>query len=178
MDGIEKSSFRDFLKKLYGEGSDAELSAEAREMLKAKTRIVRLNKGEYLQIEGDVCKYWGFVVDGLVRVYYLHQNEEVTEQLACNGEGFLDYDSYFNQSPSRHFIQMLEPTTLYLFPQLECEDLCDNNMEIKLFFRKLTERTLLLQKKRIKETIFRSAKERYEILLTENTNLVLRVHSI
>lgn len=73
---------------------------------------------------------------------------------------------------------MLEPTTLYLFPQLECEDLCDNNMEIKLFFRKLTERTLLLQKKRIKETIFRSAKERYEILLTENPNLVLRVPSI
>ena len=68
IDGIEKSSFRDFLKKIYGDSSDAELSAEAREMLKSKTRILRLNKGEYLQIEGDVCKYWGFVVDGLVRV--------------------------------------------------------------------------------------------------------------
>ena len=89
MDGIEKSSFRDFLKKIFGEGTDAELSAEAREMLKSKTRIVRLNKGEYLQIEGDVCKYWGYVVDGLVRVYYLRQDEEITEQLACNGEWFL-----------------------------------------------------------------------------------------
>lgn len=178
MDGIEKSSFRDFLKKIYGDGSDAELSAEAREMLKSKTRIVRLNKGEYLQIEGDVCKYWGYVVDGLVRVYYLRQDEEITEQLACNEEWFLDYESFFNQSPSRHFIQMLEPTTLFLFPQLECEDLCENNQEIKLFFRKLTEDVLLSEKKRIKETIFKSAKERYETLLSEKPNLVLRVPSI
>lgn len=178
MDSIEKSFFRDFLKKIYGEGANAELSAEARELLKAKTRIVRLNKGEFLQIEGDVCKNWGYVADGLVRMFYLNQDEEVTEQLASDGEGFLDYESFFNQSPSRHFIQMLEPTTLYLFPQLECEDLCESNQEIKLFFRHLTENILLLKKKRIKDTIFKSAKERYETLLNEKPNLVLRVPSI
>ena len=47
-----------------------------------------------------------------------------------------------------------------------------------MFFRKLTERVLLLEKKRIKETIFKSAKERYETLLAEKPNLVLRVPSI
>lgn len=175
---IEKSFFQDFLKRLYVGSQDAGLSAESREMLKEKVRIVRLNKGEYLQIEGDVCKYWGYVADGLVRMYYLRQEEEITEQLACDGDGFLDYDSFFNQAPSRHFIQMLEPTTLYLFPLLECEDICENNNEIKLFFRKLMEDILILKKKRIKDTIFKSAKERYETLLTEKPNLVLRVPSI
>ncbi|MCQ2225569.1 MAG: Crp/Fnr family transcriptional regulator [Paludibacteraceae bacterium] len=178
MDVVEKNNFRDFLKKIYGENVETELSSEAIEMLKTKTRVIRLNKGEYLQIEGDVCKYWGYVSEGLVRMYYLHQEEEVTEQLAHDGDMFLDYESYFNQSPSRHFIQMLEPTTLYLFPHLECEELCKNNKEINLFFRKLTEKLFLLKKKRIKDTIFKPAKVRYETLIAEKPNLVLRVPSI
>lgn len=178
MDVVEKNNFTDFLKRIYGENVEKELSAEAIELLKSKTRVIRLNKGEYLQIEGDVCKYWGFVSEGLVRMYYLSQEEEVTEQLAHDGDGFLDYESFFNQSPSRHFIQMLEPTTLYLFPHLECEELSKSNKEINLFFRKLTENVFLLQKKRIKDTIFKPAKVRYETLIAEKPNLVLRVPSI
>lgn len=178
MDVVEKNNFRDFLKNVYGENVETEVSAETMELLKAKTRVVRLNKGEYLQIEGDVCKYWGYVNDGLVRMYYLNQEEEITEQLAHNGDMFLDYESFFNQSPSRHFIQMLEPTTLYLFPHLECEELCKTNHEVSLFFRKLTENIFLLKKKRIKDTIFKPAKVRYETLIAEKPNLVLRVPSI
>ncbi len=178
MDVVEKNNFTGFLKKIYGENIESELSAESIELLKSKTRVIRLNKGEYLQIEGDVCKYWGFVSEGLVRMYYLNQDEEVTEQLAHDGDVFLDYESFFNQSPSRHFVQMLEPTTLYLFPHLECEEMCKNNREINLFFRKLTENLFLLQKKRIKDTIFKPAKVRYETLIAEKPNLVLRVPSI
>lgn len=146
--------------------------------MKAKTRVIRLSKGEYLQIEGDVCKYWGYVSEGLVRMYYLNQEEEITSQLAHDGDMFLDYESYFNQSPSRNFIQMLEPSTLYLFPHLECEELRKNNREINLFFRKLTEKLFLLKKKRITDTIFKPAKVRYETLIAEKPNLVLRVPSI
>ncbi len=178
MDVVEKNNFRDFLKKIYGENVEKELSVEAIELLKAKTRVIRLSKGEYLQIEGDVCKYWGYVSEGLVRMYYLNQEEEITSQLAHDGDMFLDYESYFNQSPSRNFIQMLEPSTLYLFPHLECEELRKNNREINLFFRKLTEKLFLLKKKRITDTIFKPAKVRYETLIAEKPNLVLRVPSI
>lgn len=178
MDVVEKNNFRDFLKKIYGENVERELYVEAIELLKAKTRVIRLSKGEYLQIEGDVCKYWGYVSEGLVRMYYLNQEEEITSQLAHDGDMFLDYESYFNQSPSRNFIQMLEPSTLYLFPHLECEELRKNNREINLFFRKLTEKLFLLKKKRITDTIFKPAKVRYETLIAEKPNLVLRVPSI
>lgn len=178
MDVVEKNNFRDFLKKIYGENVERELSVEAIELLKAKTRVIRLSKGEYLQIEGDVCKYWGYVSEGLVRMYYLNQEEEITSQLAHDGDMFLDYESYFNQSPSRNFIQMLEPSTLYLFPHLECEEMRKNNREINLFFRKLTEKLFLLKKKRITDTIFKPAKVRYETLIAEKPNLVLRVPSI
>lgn len=178
MESVEKVFFYDFLKRVLGDGVEVSLSEEAKELIKSRSRIIRLGKGEFLQIEGDVSRYWGYVSEGLVRMYYLRNNEEVTDQLAHEGDGFLDYESFFNQSPSRRFIQMLEPTTLFLFPRLDCEDLCDKNLEIRHFFRQMTELVLLMKKKRIHDTIFKSAKERYQILLEEKPNLVLRVPSI
>ena len=178
MESLDKVFFYNFLTKEMGDNIDVDLSDESKELIRSHTRIIRLNKGEFLQIEGDVSRYWGYVSEGLVRVYYLQYDKEITEQLAHEGDGFLDYESFFNQSPSRRFIQMLEPTTLYLFPRLECEELCNKNMEIRRFFRSMTELVLLLKKKRIQNTIFKSAKERYQILLDEKPNLVLRVPSI
>lgn len=178
MESLDKVFFYNFLTKEMGDNLDVDLSDESKELIRSHTRIIRLNKGEFLQIEGDVSRYWGYVSEGLVRIYYLQHDKEITEQLAHEGDGFLDYESFFNQSPSRRFIQMLEPTTLYLFPRLECEELCNKNMEIRRFFRLMTELVLLLKKKRIQNTIFKSAKERYQILLDEKPNLVLRVPSI
>lgn len=178
MESLDKVFFYDFIKRVAGENFKLDLSDETKELIKSRTKIVRLNKGEYLQIEGDVSRYWGYVAEGLVRMYYIRQDEEVTDQLAAEGDGFLDYDSFFNQAPSRRFIQMLEPTTLFLFPRLDCEDMCDNNLEARNFFRTLTETVLLLKKQRIHNSIFKTAQERYEILLNEKPNLVLRVPSI
>lgn len=178
MESLDKVFFYGFLNKVLGEKVDVNLSEESKELIKSHARIIRLNKGEFLQIEGDVSRYWGYVSEGLVRIYYLQHDKEITEQLSHEGDGFLDYESFFSQSPSRRFIQMLEPTTLYLFPRLECEDLCSKSPEIRRYFRLLTEVVLLLKKKRIQQTIFKSAKERYQILLEEKPNLVLRVPSI
>ena len=178
MERLDKVFFYGFLNKVLGEKVDVNLSEESKELIKSHARIIRLNKGEFLQIEGDVSRYWGYVSEGLVRIYYLQHDKEITEQLSHEGDGFLDYESFFSQSPSRRFIQMLEPTTLYLFPRLECEDLCNKSPEIRRYFRLLTEVVLLLKKKRIQQTIFKSAKERYQILLEEKPNLVLRVPSI
>ncbi len=178
MESVEKVFFYSFLKKVLGENVDVSLSEESKELIKSRSRIIRLGKGEFLQIEGDVSRYFGYVSEGLVRMYHMRNDEEVTDQLAHEGDGFLDYESFFSQTPSRRFIQMLEPTTLFLFPRLDCEDLCDKNVEIRNYFRLMTEMILLLKKKRINDTIFKSAKERYQLLMDEKPNLVLRVPSI
>ncbi len=177
MESVEKSIFNDFVKKTFGEDFDNGLSPESKEILIAKSHILKLDKGEFLQIEGDISKYWGYVSSGLVRVYYMHNGEEITEQLAIDGDGFFDCESFFKQTPSDRFIQMLEPTTLYLFRRMEYGEVIMQNPEIRRFFRYLTEMILLMKKKRTLDSIFQSAKERYETLLAEKPNLVLRAPS-
>lgn len=177
MDSVEFSIFEDFAKQIFGEEHELGLSQESKEHIVQKARIIKLNKGEYLQIEGDISKVWGYVIKGLVRVYYNHHEEEVTELLAIDGDDFLDVESYFDQKPSTRYIQMLEPTTLYVFSKMDFEESVSSNLEIRRFFRVATERILLRKKKRTEESIFKSAKDRYETLMEKKPNLVLRTPS-
>ncbi len=177
MDSVEFSIFEDFAKQIFGEDQELGLSQESKEYIINRARIIKLEKGEYLQIEGDVSKFWGYVIKGLVRVYYQQHEEEVTEILAIDGDDFMDVESYFDQKPSTRYIQMMEPTTLYVFRKMDFDEAVSSNMEIRRFFRIATEKILLRKKKRIEESIFKSAKERYETLMEKKSNLLLRTPS-
>lgn len=178
MDVVRKDVFCSFVERVFEKKPSEILSPDAIEYLNSVIRVVKLSKGEYLQIEGDVSKYWGIVSEGLVRVYYMAGEEEITEQLIMENDDFLDYESFFDQVPSRRFIQMLEPTTIFLVPRLEAEEMCDKNMDLRNFFRVLTEHKLLRFKKYMRMSIFKSAKERYENLVEKKPSLILRVPSV
>ena len=89
----------------------------------------------------------------------------------------LDCESFFKQTPSDRYVQMLEPTTLYLFRRLENEEISSDNYEIRRFLRYLIEKTLINKKERILDSIFKPAKVRYNKLLEERPGLVLRTPS-
>ncbi|MBR3520544.1 MAG: Crp/Fnr family transcriptional regulator [Paludibacteraceae bacterium] len=177
MRSVESSVFDEFVKKTFGEGFDCGLSPESREKMMKRGQIVKLDKGEFLQVKGDICKSWGYVCKGLVRVYFERNNEEITEQLSEDGDGFFDCESFFKQTPSDRYVQMLEPTTLYLFRRLENEEISSDNYEIRRFLRYLIEKTLINKKERILDSIFKPAKVRYNKLLEERPGLVLRTPS-
>lgn len=178
MDLIGKEAFSKFVEKILGESPTNVLSPEAINVLDNIVRVVKLSKGEYLQLEGNVSKHWGVVAEGLVRIYYMEGEEEITEQLTREGEDFMDYDSFLDQTPSRRFIQMIEPTTLFLISRLECEEACANNLELRRLFRRMMECKLLYIKKKTQISIFKSAKERYDDLIARKPDLILRVPSV
>ncbi|MCR5497966.1 MAG: cyclic nucleotide-binding domain-containing protein [Paludibacteraceae bacterium] len=177
MRSVESSVFDEFVKKTFGEGFDCGLSPESREKMMRRGQIVSLEKGEFLQVKGDISRSWGYVCKGLVRVYYERNDEEITEELSEDGDGFFDCESLFMQTPSNRFVQMLEPTTLCLFRRMDSEEFTSDSYEIRRFQRYLIEKALINKKKRILDSIFNSAKERYRILLEERPSLVLRTPS-
>lgn len=178
MDLIGKEAFCKFVEKILGESPLKVLSPEAIGILDSIVRVVKLSKGEYLQLEGNVSKHWGIVAEGLVRVYYMEGEEEITEQLIRENEDFMDYDSFLDQTPSRRFIQMIEPTTLFLISRLECEEACANNLELRRLFRRMMECKLLYVMRKTQQSIFKSAKERYDDLIARKPDLILRVPSV
>jgi CRP-like cAMP-binding protein len=154
------------------------ISESAIKLLNSKTRVIQLNKGEYLQLEGDVSRFLGVVDTGLVRIFYRKAGEEMTEFLASENEIFYDCESFFKQRPSKRYIQMLEQSTLYLCTKADLEEMCQENKEIRLFYRALTEQLMLKLKRKTLDCIFEPAKVRYDNLVKANPEYVLRVPSI
>ncbi len=154
------------------------LSEDAIKLLNSKMRVIQLNKGEYLQLEGDVSRFLGIVDIGLIRIFYRKAGEELTEYLACENEIFYDCESFFRRTPSKRYIQMLEPSVLCLCTKADLDELCAQNKEIRIFYRNLTEELMRKLKRKTLDCIFESARVRYENLVKSNPEYVLRVPSI
>lgn len=173
-----EKGFYERICKCFSELRDVPMSEETIQQFDAKTRVIQLNKGEYLQLEGDVSRFLGIVDSGLIRIFYRKVGEEMTEYLACENEIFYDCESFFRQTPSKRYIQMLEPTVLYLMTKEDLNEMCKTNKEVRIFFRCLTEQLLRKMKRKTINCVFENAKARYDNLINENSEYVLRVPSI
>ena len=175
---MEKGFYERILKCFKDEFPAIGLSEDSIKLLNSKTRVIQLNKGEYLQLEGDVIRFLGVVDSGLIRIFYRKAGEEMTEYLAAEDELFYDCESFFRQIPSKRYIQMLEPSVLYLCTKTDLDELCKQNKEIRIFYRNLTEQLLRKMKQKTLDCIFEPAKVRYDNLISRNSEYVLRVPSI
>ena len=119
------------------------LNEESVERLKDCARMVKLSKGELLQIEGEVSQIWGFVTEGLIRTYYKKDENEVTDQLAHEGDDFIDYKSFFREVPSSCNIQTIEPSVVFIFKKKELDAMCEKDKDIKKLFTLLKKKNLL-----------------------------------
>jgi len=154
------------------------LSTEAVNDLYSILKVFNLNKHQILLKEGQVCDYWCYIAQGLIRTYYYKRNKETTDYFASNGDYFSSAESYFRRTPSALIQEALEPTIVYAFQYDEFEELCNKNREIARFFRRNIEFALINAQRRLDSLQFETAQERYERLLRDIPQIILRVPSI
>lgn len=174
-----EKNFYAYLEKYHGNlVENIRLNEDSIERLNDCSRIIKLTRGEMLQMEGEVSKIWGFVTQGLVRTYYKKGDTEVTEKLSHEGDNFIDYESFFRKTISNRNIQTIEPSVIFMFKYNELERICDEDKEIKKLFRRLKNENLIKVKERLDDSVFESAKLKFMTLLEKTPQYVLRVPSI
>ena len=154
------------------------LSEESIERLNDCARMVKLSKGEMLQVEGTTSQIWGFVSEGLIRIYYKKEEAEITDQLSHEGNDFIDYESYFKEVPSICNIQTIEPSVVFIFKKKELEEVCKIDKDIKKLFSTLKKKNLLKLRERLNDSVFEPAKVKFATLMEKTPQFVLRVPSI
>lgn len=140
--------------------------------------VFEIKKFEQFLKAGDVCKYWGFVNSGLVRIFYFKKGKDVTEFIAPEGTAFTSIESFFTRQPSQLIIEALEPTVIYALSKDTVDNLCDKYHEIEVTYRKIMEYTLILSQHRADSLQFETAEEKYEKLLEKIPKVLLRVPSL
>lgn len=124
------------------------LSQAEEEQVRSLFREKQLLKGDYFVQEGGVCRYVGFIRQGLVRYFINKDGQELTGEFGKEGDFVCNYASFLDQSVSDENIQCLEDTSLLV---ISFDDL-------QLFYNTVTEGNKF--GRLIAETIFVQAKRK------------------
>ena len=141
------------------EAQTAPFSPETHEQLANILVRFTLAKGDLFLREGEICKYYSMVAQGMIRLFYNKNGRDLTEHFSYEKGIFVSLESYFRQTPSYLMIEALEPSVIYSFPHDPLQNLMRRNHEVEHMYCKMR---------------FETARERYHRLATEHPEVVKR----
>jgi CRP-like cAMP-binding protein len=152
-----------------------QLSKQAEEALVNSCSPVTIQKGKDLQTIGNRCKNIYFVKSGILRIYYLKDELDVTESFEFKNAFVARADSLFDSKPSRKGIQAVETSELIAIDSAKLFTLYDEHHDVERLFRKVFERAYIETVERLESLQFHSAEERYHNLLEKSNQIIQQV---
>jgi CRP-like cAMP-binding protein len=135
---------------------------------------MKFAKNEMILKEGDTCTNIYWVVKGLVRQFYYKNEKELTEYMATENCIVMCIESLFQEQPTRLQIKAIEPTVMIAMPKADLEAVAMKSVNIQILYRKILEESLILSQHHADMLRFESAQDRYQKLVKNQPQLVLR----
>lgn len=139
----------------------------------------RIEKKQFLLREGEVCKFEGFVLKGLFRVY--HIDSKGFEQIlyfAIENWWITDIDSFTNEKPSQLFIEAIEDSEVLLISKKDKEFAYMHIPQIEKLFRVMTQKTHVALQRRMIDNLSKTADQRYIEFIEKYPQLFQRLTNI
>ena len=115
--------------------------------------------------DGEVCRYVGFVTEGLLRYYVLDDGEEHTYDFSTEQTFVCNYESFLTQTPSTRFMQALEATTLLRISYDNLQKLYETLEHGQQFGRLVAEQLFVATLQKLTSFYRETADERYDNFL-------------
>lgn len=139
-----------------------------------KPRLYR--KRQYILQQGDVCKYFNFVVRGCLRMYNVDENGNIhILQFASENWWINDNDSFHSNLPSELNIDALEDTMVLQINLQDLAYLYKKSRKFNLIFRVLFEKAYATLQQRLLQNISSTAQSRYLFFIEKYPHLLNRL---
>lgn len=138
------------------------------DLLVPHLEIRKLKKHALFAEEGKVAQDVGFVLDGMMRHYYIHDGNEKTTYFYFENHLVASYFSCIHKQPSLLSIEALSDCTLIVFPYKALQDLFEQHMVWQKFGRLLAEYLASGLEDRMVGLLTLSPEERYMELIKGN----------
>ncbi len=125
--------------------------------------IQTFRKSHFFHKPNRTCKHTYFINSGLIRIYYLKDGKEITDNFSAENEWITSIYSFLQSIPDQFYIQTLEETEVIRISLNDLENCFRDFPEMERFGRMLMSKYFLEQSERIITLQFNSAKERYQI---------------
>lgn len=136
---------------------------------------VHLKKGSVIMEAGKKISHLYFIKKGIVRAFSIVDGSEITFWFGSEGDAVLSMRSYVDDLPSYENIELLEDCELYKIETKELKSLFQGDIEIANWGRRYAEKELMKTEEVFISRQFKTAMERYQILLREHPKLLQRV---
>ena len=137
--------------------------------------LKQYKRKELFHREGLRCTQVGFILNGCFRSVKEVNGEERTFDFATENEFITDYYSMLNKTPSDFNIIAVEDSFIALMKAEAVFELFDSHITWQKFGRHIAERTWCYYQQRLLSAYFDTPRQRYEKLLAEWPDVVLRV---
>lgn len=144
------------------------LSDEDWNLLLPHLKIKKLKKHDLLSQIGKVSNDVGFVLDGMLRHFYLKDGEEKTTYFYFENHFVTSYISCITKQPSQLSIEALSDCTLIVFPYDTLQELFNKSMVWQKFGRLIAEYIAIGLEERMVGLLMLSPEERYLELIKGN----------
>ena len=133
------------------------MTHEELDMLESILVPMKFAKNEYILREGEI-----------------KNDKELTEYMATENTIVMCIESLFREQPTKLQIKALEPTILIAMPKADLEAVAMKSVNIQILYRKILEESLILSQHHADMLRFESAQDRYQKLVKNQPQLVLR----
>jgi len=139
--------------------------------------LTNLKKNTLLLREGQVCNKIYFIIEGLVRSYYILDDTEITGWFMKEGDLIISVKSFYTQTPSEEYMQAIEDCTLYSLSHEKLFEAYKLYTEFNYIGRVLTEKYYIKSEERLFALRKQKGKKRFEIFRETQPELIQRVPS-
>lgn len=137
---------------------------------------VVLQKGAFFQRAGEIPQKLGFVISGVLSLYYIdRQGDEWIKAFCIENHTVAAYSALLQQQPSRLFIQALETSSLLVAPYTEYQKLATEHPCWQVVNRKMAEALFMKKEQREAELLLDDAVTRYQQFRADYPGLEKRI---
>lgn len=152
-----------------------QLQPQQKVMIAETAREVSIAKNQFLQHIGQTCRTIYYTQKGCSRVFYMLNEQEITECFSFEGELAVRFESLLTNNPSKRAIQALEDSEFIAFDMGKLDVIFTNQPFIESMFRRMFHSYHIQSLERLESMQFHSAEDRYQNLLTNYPDVIKRV---
>lgn len=130
-------------------------------------------KGEYYNEYKNVCKYMGFILDGVFRTYYVDEKsgEEKNVFFFSTNQVVVSYKSFISQEPCNYYTQSMTDSKILYIHIDQLTALYKKSHKWERFGRLVAEQAFSVAMTRTESFLFMSPEERYLDLIKQHPDI-------
>lgn len=138
-------------------------------------KMVSLKKNQIWEKANTVSKTMGFVNKGVLRQYYIKNDNEYTDNFFIENEFIGNYISHLSNESSQTYTSAIEPCELLVIPFTKLEELYLTLPIVAEFSKNIGDQKLFELNRKNSSFLMDSPEERYYYLMDQKPELLNRV---